>query len=229
MEVKENKFFWFMNIFGIFVLIYNIKNLIVGTSKPRSEEIILVIEMFAAIALIFVPQLIEHIFKINMPNAMMNAYWVFLLLATFIGTGLQIIVAIPFWDKILHLYSGALLTLVGYGVLSYFFIDNLQVLKPTFVAFFGVIFSLASGLLWELWEFTCDSVLGMNLQRFATVEGVPFIGREALMDTMMDVIFNTGGIIIATVILFLFYRKNKDIFSIFFVSGKKEVSHDIII
>ncbi len=42
----------------------------------------------------------------------------------------------------------------------------------------------------SFWEFICDSVGGMNLQRYA-LDGTPS-GREALMDTMGD-LTNTIG------------------------------------
>ena len=57
----------------------------------------------------------------------------------------------------------------------------------------GFAFAGLCGIFWEFWEFICDSVGGMNLQRYATLDGTPFIGREALMDTMGDLLTNTIG------------------------------------
>jgi len=52
----------------------------------------------------------------------------------------------------------------------------------------------------------------MNLQRYATLEGTPFIGRDALMDTMGDLFTNTIGAALMGVIAYIQGRGNPDYF-----------------
>ena len=52
----------------------------------------------------------------------------------------------------------------------------------------------------------------MNLQRYATLEGTPFIGREALMDTMGDLLTNTIGAVLMGLIAYFQGRGKPDYF-----------------
>jgi len=63
-------------------------------------------------------------------------------------------------------------------------------LSPLFVAIFAFCFALAAGAVWEIYEYTCDTLLKLNMQKYATEHGVELIGRAALRDTMKDIIFD---------------------------------------
>ena len=69
---------------------------------------------------------------------------------------------------------------------------------------FGICFALASGVVWEVFEYGVDTFLGQNMQ---ITEGL--IGREAIKDTMIDLISVTGGTIVIS-ILDSFLRKRKE-------------------
>ncbi|MGZ1163126.1 hypothetical protein ACXO0R_04160, partial [Lactobacillus delbrueckii subsp. bulgaricus] len=48
------------------------------------------------------------------------------------------------------------------------------------------------GVLWECYEFTCDGLFAMNLQRYLSA-GRALAGRAALLDTMGDLIAGLAG------------------------------------
>ena len=52
------------------------------------------------------------------------------------------------------------------------------------------------GALWEIYEFSFDGLLGMNMQKFRLESGVQLVGREALMDTMEDIITDVIGALV---------------------------------
>ena len=52
---------------------------------------------------------------------------------------------------------------------------------------------MAAGAIWEIYEFTGDSLLGMNMQKWRTEAGVPLVGQAALADTMKDIIVDVLG------------------------------------
>ena len=69
------------------------------------------------------------------------------------------------------------------------------------MAIFSFAFAVAVGALWEIFEFSMDSILGLNMQ------------KSGLVDTMWDLIVDTIGAVISS-IYGCFYEKKKD--SVFF-------------
>ena len=79
-------------------------------------------------------------------------------------------------------------------------------------------FAAFCGVLWEFYEFTCDS-FGMNLQRYLAA-GQPKVGRAALMDTMTDLIMDVIGALLICCYLYFRLRKNPQILRTFFFHKK---------
>ncbi|MFC0234226.1 hypothetical protein ACFFIF_09515 [Vagococcus entomophilus] len=158
-----------------------------------TQDYFLFFEMLLGMGTLFVPILFTKLTRITIPTFTKFFYWLFLIFSIFIGTGLQVIAKVSFWDKILHLSSAMLLVAVGYGIIGYLLPKNLKPeLSPLCYLLFGLTFGLTCGIFWEFYEFACDGLLGMNLQRYAN-HGKELIGRAALMDTMGDLITNTCG------------------------------------
>lgn len=203
MKMNATKIKRGMAIFGFFVLLFNIYEYIVE-AFPRSEMGVVILECIMGIGLIFLPDLIKRFFKIVIPEPIQYFYLFFIFLAVFMGTCLHLIRYISGWDKLLHTISPMLLTAIGYGLIA-MFLKKAQSKDVSIWLFllFGFAFSALCGVFWEFWEFLCDSVAGMNLQRYATLDsGENFIGRAALMDTMLDMFTNTAGAILMGIFAF---------------------------
>lgn len=52
-------------------------------------------------------------------------------------------------------------------------------------------------------------MLGMNMQKFATDQGVQFVGHEAIRDTMEDLMVDAAGALVICLIGALFLRRKK--------------------
>ena len=63
------------------------------------------------------------------------------------------------------------------------------------------------GALWEIYEFSFDGLLGMNMQKFRLEDGTLLIGHEALRDTMEDIITDAIGALIVSVVGALTMKK----------------------
>lgn len=197
-DKQERGAFYFLVIFGIITLIVNIIKIFLV--QPTEQYIILSVEMIAGIAVIFVPFLFTKVTKLVFPKMVRLYYWFFIWISVFLGTGLRLIVIIPFWDKILHSVSPILLVAVGYAIIGYCLREtDFSKISPWLFIIMGLAFAGTCGVFWEFWEFLCDSIGNMNLQRYLADSGQPFIGREALMDTMGDLFTNTIGALILTV------------------------------
>ncbi len=102
---------------------------------------------------------------------------------------------IPWWDTLLHGYSGIMLTAFGFELV--YLVNGRIEIKPFFVGLFAFCFAMALGALWEIYEYSFDCMLGMNMQRFLSSDGELLSGQNALYDTMKDIIVDCLGALTA--------------------------------
>jgi hypothetical protein len=96
----------------------------------------------------------------------------------------------PYYDKFVRLIASITVALLGFlAVLIIMRVGSGLQFKPWHIFFFIVIFTLAFGVLWEIWEFTLNSLAGAYLTE-------PL--QQNNTDTMLDLIADLcGGILIA--------------------------------
>lgn len=99
------------------------------------------------------------------------------------------------WDDMLHCLSGVVLVLVGLALVRA--VCGRQLQYTWFAVLVAFCFALASGVLWEIMEFSCDTFFHTALQQWdmsprAIVMGAPYQGM-GLRDTMSDLINATVG------------------------------------
>ncbi|MBQ8827525.1 MAG: hypothetical protein IJZ90_00075 [Clostridia bacterium] len=175
----------------------------------RSDYVLMLLQCTLGIIVMFLPSIIQKKFSIEIPNYMTILYFVFLYCAIYLGEVHSFYYVIPYWDSILHAFSGAML-----GVLGFVLVDilnsakNISVkLSPFFVALFAFCFALAVGSLWEVYEFCGDHLFGLNMQKFRTAEGIVLTGHSALTDTMKDIIIDTGAALAISVLGYFSFKK----------------------
>ena len=84
------------------------------------------------------------------------------------------------YDKFLHLLSGAIIAIIGYILFIYLTNDiSRKEMNPLTSAIFVILFATAAAGVWEIWEFTTDSLFGLTAQ------------NNSLNDTMWDIICGT--------------------------------------
>lgn len=125
---------------------------------------------------LFIRLVSKHLISVFSP-ILIFAIVVYTLFASYLGSSLDFYGIINHYDDIMHSLSGVLSTLFGYDL---FIILNSNVANITLnrrlIVMFVFCFSLAIGGLWEIAEFSIDSLLGTNMQ----------VG--GLTDTMIDMI-----------------------------------------
>ena len=83
-------------------------------------------------------------------------------------------------------------------------------MNPLFVCIFAFCFSVCIGALWEIVEWTIDGIAGTNMQRFSDNDTrALFEGREALRDTMGDIILETCTSFVVAIIGYIDLRCRK--------------------
>ncbi|WP_313164962.1 hypothetical protein [Sedimentibacter sp.] len=179
-------------------------------TKVKSDYVLMLLQCVLGIIVMFIPSIVERKLYIDIPNKMEVMYFIFLYCAIYLGEVRNFYYIIPYWDLILHAFSGAMLGALGFSLVSYF--NDMEVLEthlsPFFVALFAFCFALASGAVWEIYEFLADSLLGTNMQKFILADGTVLVGQAALMDTMKDLIVDALSALTVTVIGY-YYTINK--------------------
>ena len=142
---------------------------------------------------------------------MSDIYFIFLYCAIYLGEVRNFYYAVPHWDTMLHTFSGAMLGALGFTIAELLSDSpNSKVeLSPFFIAFFGFCFAVAAGAVWEIYEYTIDSIMKLNMQKYAFEDGTLKLGRAALNDTMKDIIVDVVGALIMAVIGFIFKKHGR--------------------
>lgn len=163
--------------------------------RVKTDYILILTQCILGVIAFFLPNMLSKKLKIVIPTNMYMVYVLFLWGAVFLGEVRNFYYRVPHWDTILHTCSGAML-----GALGFSFVNILNKhervhveLSPIFVALFAFGFAITLGVIWEIYEFTFDGLLGLNMQKFALEDGTGLIGRAALTDTMEDLIVDSVG------------------------------------
>ena len=161
--------------------------------KVRSDYVLMLLQCLLGLFVMTLPSIINKRFSIQIPSIVEVLYYIFLYCAIYLGEVRSFYYLIPFWDTILHAFSGAMLGALGFILVSMLNheVSHYVRLSPFFIALFAFSFALAFGSLWEIYEFSMDVIFKTNMQKYITYEGVVLVGNEALLDTMKDIIVDS--------------------------------------
>lgn len=179
--------------------------------RMKSDYVLMILQCTFGALVIFLPQRVENRFEIDIPNIIEIIYIIFLFLAIYLGEVRNFYFLFPNWDTILHFFSAGMLGAVGFLLVDFMTgIEKLNLrLSPGFVSFFAFCFAITSGVVWEIYEFLADGILGTNMQKFMTYEGQLLVGREAVRDTMEDLIVDALGSLLVVLIGYFYLRRNR--------------------
>lgn len=179
--------------------------------RPKSEYVLMLVQCILGVIAMLLPNVISKKFRLQIPSNMLFLYTLFLYGAIYLGEVKSFYYVVPHWDTILHTFSGAML-----GALGFSFVTLLNKeekipvqLSPIFVALCAFCFAVTLGVLWEVYEFTFDGILGLNMQKFALEGGGELVGRAALVDTMKDLIVDIIGAFAMSFIGYISLRYKK--------------------
>lgn len=107
--------------------------------------------------------------------------------------------SIPNYDKFLHLLSGVVIAIIGYVLFLYLTTDKSRnEINPLMPMIFVILFATAAAGVWEIWEFTTDSLFGLTAQ------------NNSLTDTMWDIICGTVVGVLTSIPIYI-HSKGKNI------------------
>lgn len=160
-----------------------------------------ILEVILMIIIALTPTMLRRI-GIPFPRPLGTALVIFCFCALMLGDVADFYGRFEWWDTLLHGLSGILLGIAAYTILDSIWvkISPDKSIRPSqiFTITWIICFVLAVGSLWEMMEYVTDGLLGLNSQQFLESGGtfdetVPLQGREALRDTMEDMLLNLAG------------------------------------
>jgi uncharacterized membrane protein YjdF len=179
-----------------------------GSASPdqdfavKSDYALMLLQCVLGLAVMLLPGILQRKLKITIPSGMLIAFAIFLFCAIYLGEVHYFYFRIPHWDTMLHTFSGFALGAVGLSLIGLLNkSESISVsLSPAFVAVFAFCFAVAAGTVWEIYEFAVDSTAGLNMQKYMLEGGEALIGSAALTDTMKDIIVDTLGALVISII-----------------------------
>ena len=167
------------------------------------------------------PAIIQRRFKIYIPS-ILQLVAVLLIYAHFIlGEIFRAYDHVAWFDKTLHVLNGLAFALLGFSMVNLLnnSSDQYKKLSPFFVSLFSFCFCLAVSYMWELLEFSIDSIFKINMQRWQDGldqggSGVnAYTQGTGLIDTMIDMLVMMIGGALVSIIGYISLKTKKDLFN----------------
>jgi hypothetical protein len=147
--------------------------------------------------LFYLPAVIEKQLHIHLPVEMEFVIVLFVYAALFLGEVKGYYTAFWWWDVVLHIGSGIVLGFAGFIILFSLYTRDKVAASSLLIAIFSFCFALAIGAVWEIFEYAMDRAFGLNMQ------------RSGLTDTMWDLIVDSGGALLASILGFIYIKGGK--------------------
>lgn len=173
--------------------------------------------MILVVVLTFLPKIMRKM-DIEISNGLYYLI-LFSVMVSFVGgMGFKLYQIINNYDTIIHFFNGGVIAIFGFAFIRSQFEDWHEYIMM--IAVGALLVSISVGAIWEIYEFVADLITKGNMQRYEdifTPDGIPipFIGQKALMDTMIDIIVDTLGGVIASVMMYRSAVKNGKLSNIF--------------
>ncbi|MCD6442038.1 hypothetical protein J7L24_00600 [bacterium] len=144
--------------------------------------------------LTYLPLWVRGKYKINIPLDFEFAIILFVYSGLFLGEIKEFYELFWWWDIMLHAGSAIAFGCIGFIIMFILNKTNKVRIKPIWMAVFTFCFALSIGTIWEICEFGMDQIFNINMQ------------KSGLTDTMWDLIINSIGALIASLVGYAFMK-----------------------
>lgn len=162
---------------------------------------------------------IGAVLRVRIPVSFRYIWFVFILAAMYLGEIHSFFYRFLWWDDMLHTCTAMLVAYVALLVILASTRDNAGQIaaRPMFLFFSVLAFTMAFGAVWELFEFSADQLLGVNMLkgRDSTLPGSVYDYGRALINTMQDLGLDLLGAMVVALSASLHLRRGKLLTSAF--------------
>lgn len=178
-------------IFSLASVCFFVRDLNIGATDRYLGDL-------SMILVLLIPKILRKLFKIKIPDAMEFIYVIFMILAQFLGSVVNLYNTDTTWwyDLFTHFLSGVLTTVLALVIMNWLGVYKEK--NKWFNFIFIISFALMIASLWEFLEFGADVFLGLNVQHSL---------ETGVKDTMEDMLVAFLGSIIVGVTYLLEGKK----------------------
>lgn len=200
--ISRKIIFWLVSLMlGIAIFL-----LLTRKDANKGRIIFTMVQLIGMLFVLRIPQLIKNKYNFQIPNLLDFILISFAFSGLILGDVFNFYGKIPYWDSILHTFSGVVIAYVGFIVIE--FLDKEYTIplsvSPLFMSVIVVSVALAIGAVWEIGEYTVDDIFHTNNQQYmqstrSTLydeDDIPLQGHDALDDTMKDLMLDLAGAIV---------------------------------
>lgn len=189
-------------IFSILTILNVILHIILASVGVVEGAILVYLFFAVGLILVWLPFAIHKIFKVDLNIFVIVLYQIFLFVSLILGSAWKFYYFFEYFDIIIHCFSGFLIVVLANNIISQSKTISMGIVWKMLITFS---IAMMIGAIWEIWEFVCDGLLGYDAQHTLSQ-----CGRNAIMDTMLDIISDFFGAIIASVGLAVVDKRKKE-------------------
>ena len=197
MKKKNSSIFSKKNIYLIISSVIIITLVLAIIDSIIQKSWIVLFTSILTLILISIPRLFKKKYHLTLPKGFEIIIVIFIYASIFLGEERGFYDYFWWWDLILHATSAIVFAFIGFTILFLMYAKQNVHAKPVILAVFAFAFAIAIGTTWEIFEFTMDQLFNLNMQ------------KSGLIDTMTDLIVDTIGALISSIITFFYFRKTK--------------------
>lgn len=120
-----------------------------------------------------IPTIVSEKYKIKLPSLLEAIIYLFIFSSTILGEINNFYGIIPFWDTLLHTLNGFICAGIGFSLVDILNQNSKSInLSPIYIVIVAFCFSMTTGILWEFYEFTADSVFRTDMQKDRIVQSI---------------------------------------------------------
>lgn len=124
--------------------------------------------------LFYIPALVKLTFHVEVPATLEIITFFFIFASEFLGELNAFFVVIPFWDVILHAFSGFIAAAIGFSLVTV--LNNNRSLQfslsPMFMAVVSFCFAMTIGVFWEFFEYVWDWLFHTDMQKDSVIHAI---------------------------------------------------------
>lgn len=134
--------------------------------------------------LLIMPSVVQATFKVEFPTLLEIIILLFIFAAEILGEISAFYIKFPYWDTILHTLNGFLCAAIGFSLVE-IMNGNKKLrfeLSPLFMAVVAFCFSMTIGVVWEIFEFSMDTVYHFDMQKDTVIHSIYTVTLDPLAD-----------------------------------------------
>ncbi|MCB5267530.1 MAG: hypothetical protein LHW46_05425 [Candidatus Cloacimonetes bacterium] len=184
-----------------------------GIAFHRSGDVVSLASAALSALLFQIPPVIGKLLRLQVPVSFRYIWFVFILAAMYLGEIHSFFYRYLWWDDMLHTCTAMLVAYLAMLVILISTRDKTGgiAVRPMFLFISVLAFTMAFGAVWELFEFSSDQLLGVNMLkgRDSTLPDSVYDYGRALINTMQDLSLDLLGALVVALLASLNLKRGR--------------------